>query len=252
MPKMSSNDCFQRQRNTTGRNTSLRPRSKTAKSIAPSELTKAEELPSDPGDSRKIEESSHRDHLRIQALLLSLGRELGHQLWVAPDDRKKVWQGRTLEETPGVLPHFPMQFGNELASARVARIDVVWFENNHVKAAFEIESTTKIWTGLMRMANLVAMLPERMPIDLFIVAPAGRSARVLKQISSPLFRADCIALDKKCRLITFERLEEKVNQHFDLLSDLKYGYVESHLTEPLVINDEDAALFLDFDDADAE
>ena len=52
--------------------------------------------------------------------------------------------------------------------------------------AFEIEHTTAIYSGLLRMADLLALQPN-MDIRLHIVAPAERRERVLREIRRPVF-----------------------------------------------------------------
>ena len=39
-------------------------------------------------------------------------------------------------------------------------IDVLWLQGNAIVAAFEVESTTSIYSGLLRMSDLVAMQPN--------------------------------------------------------------------------------------------
>ena len=56
-------------------------------------------------------------------------------------------------------------------------IDVVWLNRNRYVAAFEIEATTPVYTGLQRMGDLIASLPN-LSIPLFIVAPESKRERV--------------------------------------------------------------------------
>ena len=48
-------------------------------------------------------------------------------------------------------------------------IDVLWLQGEAIVAAFEVEHTTTIYSGLLRMADLVSMQPN-LKLDLFIVA----------------------------------------------------------------------------------
>ena len=56
----------------------------------------------------------------------------------------------------------------------------------HLKISLEIEHTTAIYSGLLRMADLLALQPN-MNIRLHIIAPADRRGRVLREIRRPVF-----------------------------------------------------------------
>jgi hypothetical protein len=45
-------------------------------------------------------------------------------------------------------------------SRTVELIDVLWLNGNAIVAAFEAESTTSIYSGLLRMADLLSMQPN--------------------------------------------------------------------------------------------
>ncbi len=52
--------------------------------------------------------------------------------------------------------------------------------------AYEVEHTTAIYSGLLRMADLLALQPN-MQIRLHIVAPEERREKVLGEIKRPVF-----------------------------------------------------------------
>jgi hypothetical protein len=54
---------------------------------------------------------------------------------------------------------------------------VLWLSGPAVVAAFEIESTTSIYSGLLRMADLLALQPN-LNIPLFLVAPEDRRSEL--------------------------------------------------------------------------
>src|SRR6266480_8049385 len=51
-----------------------------------------------------------------------------------------------------LLDKLPGQF-DEPTTRTIALIDVLWLKGNSIQAAFEIESTTSIFSGLLRMAR---------------------------------------------------------------------------------------------------
>ena len=69
-------------------------------------------------------------------------------------------------------------------------IDVLWFERGgeRVAAAFEVEHSTSIHSGIVRMLDLAATQPDGLR-GLFIVAPDEREDEVRKQLTRPAFRS---------------------------------------------------------------
>ncbi len=63
----------------------------------------------------------------------------------------------------------------------VENIDVVWKEQFRIDAAFEIENSTSIYSGLLRFADLTMVAPNTV-YPLFIVAPSERRNRVREHI----------------------------------------------------------------------
>src|SRR3954469_7805373 len=89
-------------------------------------------------------------------------------------------------------------------------MDVLWLKRNRIEAAFEIESSTSIYSGLLRMGDLLAMQPN-IDIPLFIVAPEERRKAVFREIRRPVFAGLRPPLAKACRYIAFERLEKELD-----------------------------------------
>lgn len=52
--------------------------------------------------------------------------------------------------------------------------------------AFEIEHTTAIYSGILRMADLLALQPN-MDIRLNIIAPSERREKVFQELRRPVF-----------------------------------------------------------------
>ena len=63
---------------------------------------------------------------------------------------------------------------------------MLWLSGPAVVAAFEIESTTSIYSGLLRMADLLALQPN-LNISLFLVAPEDRRSKAITEINRPTF-----------------------------------------------------------------
>jgi hypothetical protein len=140
-------------------------------------------------------------------LLLELGSAMGLQLWVDRGDRGQQYHGKRLGDVPGVVDELPVQFAPEMVR-RIERIDVLWLRDDAIIAAFEVEATTAVYSGLLRMADLLALQPN-MNIPLYIVAPEERRGKVREEINRPTFsRALRKPLARSCRYVSFSRLRE--------------------------------------------
>ena len=149
-------------------------------------------------------------HTEIEWLLLTLGSDLGLSVWVAPNDRGRTYDGSRFSELPKVKKSLPLQFG-EATNRTVERIDVLWLKDTAIVAAFEIESTTSIYSGLLRMADLISMQPN-LNIPLYIVAPDDRRNKVIEEVNRPTFSRLPQPMKDVCRFISFEILRKQVRE----------------------------------------
>jgi hypothetical protein len=163
----------------------------------------------EPPEAEAPTERTPTKHGPIQGKLVTLGRDLGLDVWVAANDRGVAYEGQRLgdlsvERLPSGLP--------DEVRRRIALIDVIWLRRNSYVAAFEVEATTGVLSGLARMGDLLALVPN-LDIPLFIVAPEDRRGYVFEQIKRPLFTHGLEKpLDHRCRFISFESLEGELEQ----------------------------------------
>lgn len=68
-------------------------------------------------------------------------------------------------------------------------IDVLWLEpdGERVAAAFEVEHTTSIYSGIVRLLDLALGVPDATVRGLFLVAPDDREHEVRAQLTRPAF-----------------------------------------------------------------
>ncbi len=149
------------------------------------------------------------EHLTIQANLLMLGAEMGLNVWAAKNDRSRLWNGVPLSDLAGMVDELPTQF-NEATQETIELIDVLWLKGNSILAAFEIECTTTVYSGLLRMSDLMALQPN-LDIKLFIVAPDSRRDKVEREIKRPTFMLRPKPLNKICGFLAFSNLMVKVD-----------------------------------------
>ena len=142
------------------------------------------------------------DHTHVQWLLAKVGRQLGCQVWIAANDQRRQWGSEQLGSLS--VPALPPLGLSPDSQRIVSMIDVVWLTGvNQVAAAFEVEHTTSVYSGLLRMADLAALSPN-LSFPLYVVAPASRLSRVRRELVRPTFRA--LALDRRCRFFSGEAL----------------------------------------------
>ncbi len=190
----------------------------------------------DSADIPQISEPSKEPaaHTEIQSLLLNLGSEMGFDVWVARNDRSKSFAGVRFGDLPKIKQNLPLQF-DDATTRTIELIDVLWLFGNAIVAAFEIESTTSIYSGLLRMADLIAMQPN-LNIPLYLVAPDERRSKVFEEVNRPTFSRLNPQLSEVCSYISFSSLRKRVKEVQGFVKYLKPDFLEE-LAEDCVLSD---------------
>ncbi len=145
-----------------------------------------------------------RTHAEVQGWLRDLGRALGFEVWVAANDRGRAYAGGRLGD--GCLEALPgrIEAGSEADTVRL--IDVLWVERgtDRVAAAFEVEHTTSIYSGIVRLLDLALGAAAESARGLFLVAPDGREGEVRAQLARPAFSR---VGDLNVRFLPYSELE---------------------------------------------
>ncbi len=165
--------------------------------------------------------STDRESLRVQAALCRIGEAMGFKIWLPMSDRSRVaehWSGQ-----PGVLlERLPLNY-DETTLDTIKRIDVLWLKGRAIRRAFEVEHSTAIYSGLLRMADLCALLPN-INVSLHIVAPESRREKVFQEITRPVFSLlENSPLSERCTYLSYGSVEE--------LGELEYL---SHTTDSVL------------------
>jgi len=119
----------------------------------------ADVLPEKLVDDAQTTAAEGTAHNEIQWLLLKLGGDIGLDVWVAKNDKTKSYKGQQFSSANRLIETLPVQF-DEATTRTIQLIDVLWLKGNSIQAAFEIESTTSIFSGLLRMSDLITMQPN--------------------------------------------------------------------------------------------
>ncbi|WP_225207627.1 type II restriction endonuclease [Novosphingobium huizhouense] len=131
---------------------------------------------------------SDRTHSEIQAWLRDIGLALGYDIWIASNDRGRLHDGVRLGE--GCLESLPTSISTSTGADAIRLIDVLWLEQggDRVAAAFEVEHSTSIYSGIVRMLDLALSGSDlHATAGLFLVAPDARESEVRAQIARPAF-----------------------------------------------------------------
>lgn len=197
---------------------------KARKSAQPTLVSIPEPETRIPEEVTKPESSSQ--HLEIQYLLLTLGAEMGLDVWVARNDRSKMYNGRSLGSLPGMVQELPTQF-NDATQRTIELIDVLWLKGNSILSAFEVESTTSIYSGLLRMSDMLSLQPN-LDINLYLLAGDERRDKVRQEILRPTFELKAKPLSKVCGFISFSDIKEKIEgiHKLGIASSLKPNFLE--------------------------
>lgn len=150
--------------------------------------------------------SEVRESIKMQALIASVGAKMGMKIWIPRNDR-----GRVLSEwrdaNDALLDRLPLNY-DDTTLKTIEQIDVLWMRGRSIVRAFEVEHTTSIYSGILRMADLLALQPN-IDIKLHIVAPNSRKDDVFEQILRPVFSLlEKGPLSESCTYISYDSLQE--------------------------------------------
>lgn len=140
------------------------------------------------------------EHTRMQWTLLRLGRQAGEKVWAPRNDQKRLTSMYEFKEFESTFAA-----GLDTQVKYVENIDVVWKAEFRIDAAFEIENSTSIYSGLLRFADLTMVAPNSV-YPLMIVAPAERRSRVKEQLLRPVFKH--LKMGERVRFLSYERVRE--------------------------------------------
>ncbi len=177
-----------------------------------------------PEDAATVEESTRepeiesRESISIQALIARIGAQMGMSIWVPRTDRNAVIREWRNEEAH-VLDRLPLNY-DDTTLRTIEQIDVLWLRGRSIVRAFEVEHTTSVYSGILRMADLLALQPN-MNIKLHIVAPLTRREKVFQEIRRPVFSLlERGPLAESCTYLSYDVIREIAQlKHLEHISD---------------------------------
>lgn len=138
------------------------------------------------------------DHSGAQSLIGAIGGMKGHRIWFPKSDldkidRKIVNPSLICETLPSLGPHADPVF---------REIDVVWLDGTKPVALFEVEHSTPVYSGLLRISDM--LITSGHSIESKIVAEQSRRDVFQRQIRRPTFSHH--KLEKKVSFISYENV----------------------------------------------
>jgi type II restriction enzyme len=157
------------------------------------------------GLSRAACDQGEQDHTTLQGWLRDLGRHLGYKVWIASNDRSRSFANGKLGD--GCLDCLPDSIESLPGADSIRFIDVLWLESDgrQIAAAFEVEHTTSIYSGILRLHDLARGGAGASVKGLFLVAPDKRQEEVFSQLRRPAFRS---SLDLNIRYLPYGAIKE--------------------------------------------
>lgn len=145
-----------------------------------------------------------RTHTEIQGWLRDLGKALGFEVWVAANDRARPFGLGRLDD--GCVNDLALDEEAGGADA-VHLIDVLWLDvgTGQIAAAFEVEHTTSIYSGIVRLLDLALGVGNGRSLHMFLVAPDSRENDVRAQLRRPAFRN---VAELQVRFLPYSALEQ--------------------------------------------
>jgi hypothetical protein len=156
--------------------------------------------------STSVKDKKPRESIKMQALLASIGEKMGLEIWIPKNDRGLVMEYWHPKEK-SLLSKLPLNY-DSATMGTIEWIDVLWIHGRSIERAFEVEHTTSIYSGILRMADLKALQPN-LDIKTYIVAPSERREDVFRELTRPVFSLlEGKPLSEFCSYISYDSLQE--------------------------------------------
>ncbi len=172
-----------------------------------------------------------RKSIKMQSKLARIGAVMGFKIWIPRADRARVRDLVPQKEQLAFLEVLPLNYETATLET-IEQIDVIWLKGRSIARAFEVEHTTAVYSGLLRMADLLALQPN-IAIRLHIVAPDERREKVFREMNRPVFSLlDRGPLSDMCTFISYESVDAM--DSLEHLAHTKDGIIADYEEKSLV------------------
>lgn len=140
-------------------------------------------------------------HTEMQYYLLKIGNALGYDVICAINDKSKNYSGNNFSFL--CVNDFPPMNTDQETVNTIKLIDVLWYQksSSNVVAAFEVEKSTSIYSGILRLTDLACSISDGDEV-FYLVVPDNREKDVKIQLSRPSIKE----LKTKIKYILFSDL----------------------------------------------
>ena len=166
-------------------------------------------------------------HSEIQWRLLDLGAQMGLSVWAPKNDRGRTWKKKRIGGVPRMLDTLPVQF-SPAANKTIESIDVLWLSgqaDQAIVAAFEVEHTTSIYSGLLRMSDLLTIQPN-IAIKFYLVGPDERLQKFTREIARPTFATRKKPLHTLCSFLSYSALCRRLDEAKNVIRYLRPEFLD--------------------------
>jgi hypothetical protein len=163
-------------------------------------------------------------HAEIQWRLLDLGSQMGLNVWAPRADRGRAWSSKVIGDVPKMLNSLPNQF-NQATTKTIENIDVLWLSGQSIVAAFEVEHTTAVYSGLLRMSDLLTMQPN-LDVNLYLVGPDDRYEKFVREVARPTFASRPKPLHSLYGFLPYSKLCERLTEAKNVIRFLKPEFID--------------------------
>lgn len=150
-------------------------------------------------DSTRLMPASEFSHSQIQTFIGAIGAAKGYDIWIPQHDRPQLeWSLTNRFDCREVLP-----YGFEPVANILQEIDVIWVErgSSNLRALFEVEHSTPVYSGLLRFNDIRLVSPNLRP-RFSIVAEETRRVLFVRQINRPTFQTS--GLGELCTFLEYK------------------------------------------------
>ncbi|WP_026368220.1 EVE domain-containing protein [Aminiphilus circumscriptus] len=171
-----------------------------------------------------------RESIKIQAEIARIGTMMNFKIWVPKSDIQKI-RGYLKNFDLNIIDELPLNY-DDTTLKTIENIDVLWLKGRSIVRAFEVEHTTSIYSGILRMADLMALQPN-LDIKAHIVAPEERKEKVFQEITRPVFSLlDGKPLSERCSFISYDSvLELSKERQLQYMNDMVLEQYEEYGVE---------------------
>jgi hypothetical protein len=145
-------------------------------------------------------------HSEIIAVLAEVGQALGYKIWIGKKEQTDFAAG--IIGAKKLLQNYVDADLSKVSGIEdlktVEMIDLLWIKGNKVVAAFEVESTTTMTSGLVRGSNLSQDVPK------YMIIPQEREEQLQRKMKSPMF-AERFELDS-WKILFFDTIRSNYNK----------------------------------------